>query len=215
MPTTTNRRGRRFGGVRTLVGGLVILLGVVLLADTTGTVEMDGSAVFVAGLLVLYGAYRLVSSGLRRVFWPALFVLVGVLWLAVELTAFTESEAWALWPVVVVLFGLSMLLRRRGSRVVVHAGTEPTGRGLDDDDALAVFGTRRVDLRGVDAPDRIEPVAVFGTVELLVPEGWTVDSRTTAVLGSVEDHRRAPGRASTPDLVVDGVAVFGRVELVD
>lgn len=215
MPTTTNRRGRRFGGVRTLVGGLVILLGVVLLADTTGTVEMDGSAVFVAGLLVLYGAYRLVSSGLRRVFWPALFVLVGVLWLAVELTAFTESEAWALWPVVVVLFGLSMLLRRRGSRVVVHAGTAPTGRGLDDDDALAVFGTRRVDLRGVDAPDRIEPVAVFGTVELLVPEGWTVDSRTTAVLGSVEDHRRAPGRASTPDLVVDGVAVFGRVELVD
>jgi hypothetical protein len=215
MPTTTNRRGRRFGGVRTLVGGLVILLGVVLLADTTGTVEMDGSAVFVAGLLVLYGAYRLVSTGLRRVFWPALFVLVGVLWLAVELTAFTESEAWALWPVVVVLFGLSMLLRRRGSRVVVHAGTAPTGRGLDDDDALAVFGTRRVDLRGVDAPDRIEPVAVFGTVELLVPEGWTVDSRTTAVLGSVEDHRRAPGRASTPDLVVDGVAVFGRVELVD
>jgi hypothetical protein len=215
MPTTTTESGRRFGGVRTLVGGLVVLLGVVLLADTTGTVEMDGSAVFVAGLFVLYGAYRLVSTGLRRVFWPATFVLVGVLWLAVELTAFTESEAWALWPVVVVLFGLSMLLRRRGSRVVVHAGGSPTVHGLDDEDALAVFGTRRVDLRGVDAPDRIEPVAVFGTVELLVPEGWTVDSRTTAVLGSVEDHRRSPGRASTPDLVVDGVAVFGRVELVD
>jgi predicted membrane protein len=221
MPATKRFTVRnRPGGARLLFGAIVVLLGVVLLLDTTGTYAIDGSSVFLAGLFVLYGLYRFVRSRLTKLFWPGVFVLVGALWLAVEFEVLTESAAWDFWPVVLVLFGISVLLGRSGRVVVTHSA-----RGYvdeDGDEVVAVFGNARADLRdavgfehGTRSPEHLEPVAIFGTVDVMVPEDWTVDVETVRIFGDVEDRRRHPGRNGEADLVLGGAAIFGDVAIRD
>ncbi|MFW5903486.1 MAG: LiaF transmembrane domain-containing protein [Halolamina sp.] len=214
MPVTKRLIVRNRAGARLLFGAIVILLGIVLLLDTTGTYAIDGLSVFLAGLFVLYGLYRFVRSRLTRVFWPGVFVLVGGLWLAVEFEVMTEGAAWDFWPLVIVLFGVSLLLGRRGrSAVVLGPISNDVWEDADGDDVVAVFGTARADLRGETGPARLEPVAIFGTVEVFVPADWTVDVETVRIFGDVKDDRRHSGRHDETDLVLEGAAIFGDVLL--
>lgn len=200
-----------------VLGGLVLVLGLVLLADTTGLVAVDGFEVFLAGALAVYGGYRLVSERARHLFWPGAFVLVGSGWLLVEFGVLTAGQATGLWPVLVVLFGVS-LLRNRGSRTVF--GSEgivvATGVGNGSNGVTAVFDDARLDLRGLELPDRatVEPVAIFGDAEVVVPDNRVVLVRATSVFGTVRDMRRSHPTGE-PDLVIDGTAIFGDVRITD
>ncbi|WP_435127523.1 LiaF transmembrane domain-containing protein [Halobaculum sp. D14] len=200
-----------------ILGGLVVALGVLLLADTTGLVAVDGFDVFLAAALVVYGGYRLVSERAEHLFWPGAALLVGAGWLLVEFDVLTGGQARQLWPLLLVLFGASLLRGRRhgrgfGSDVVVGTG----GRVGDASSVTAVFEDARLDLRGLDIPTpaAVEAVAVFGDAEVVVPEDWVVVTDATAVFGSVRDMRRARPTGD-PDLVLDGAAIFGDVRLTD
>lgn len=201
---------------RQLLGGIVVALGVVLLADSTGLVDVDGFEVFLAGALVVYGGYRLVSERARHLFWPGTFLLVGVGWLLVEFGVLTGAQAGQFWPALLVLFGASLLRGRRHGSVfdsgLVVVGTD----GANENGVTAIFEDARLDLRGIDlpAPSVVEAVAVFGNAEVVVPEDWVVVVDATAVFGSVRDMRRSRPTGE-PDLVLDGAAVFGDVRLTD
>jgi predicted membrane protein len=77
-----------------------------------------------------------------------------------------------------------------------------------------VFGGADIDLRGA-AMQRPEIVfhadAVFGGIDLKVPDTWQVDVRGTGVFGSYENQTHAPASANAPKLIVKGGAVFGGV----
>lgn len=206
---TRNRPGR----TRLLLGGLIVVLGALLLADTTGVVDIDGFDVFLASALVLYGGYRLVTERARHLFWPGVFLLVGGGWLLVEFGALTGDQARQFWPLLVVLFGLSVLRgRRRTGTVVLDTGN----RVRDGSGVTAVFEDARYDLRGVDLPPDgyLEATAVFGDVDVVVPDDWVVVLEATTVFGSVRDDRRSRP-AGEPDIVVGGAAVFGDIRLTD
>ncbi|MFC6787608.1 hypothetical protein ACFQFH_17645 [Halobaculum halobium] len=212
--TSTDTRIPR---TRRLLGGLVVALGALLLADTTGIVAVDGFAVFLAGALAVYGGSRLVAERARHLFWPGTFVLVGAGWLLVEFGVLTAAQARGFWPVLVVLFGASLLRGRRaggllGSPAVVFA----TGDGEGVTRATALFEDARLDLRGIDVPipAAVEAVAVFDDVEVVVPENRVVVLDATTVFGGVRDLRRARPTGE-PDLVIDATAVFGDVRIVD
>jgi predicted membrane protein len=84
----------------------------------------------------------------------------------------------------------------------------------------AVFGGVEIDLRESSTTRdeiHIEANAIFGGVELKVPEAWDVVVRGTGVLGGYEDktHRSPvsmPG-VRRPRLIIDGSAVFGGVSV--
>ncbi len=84
-------------------------------------------------------------------------------------------------------------------------------------DALAIFGGIRVDLRQAASTKNevhLEANALFGGVDIRVPESWGVIMRGMGVFGGFEDGTRGrnsglpPGK---PTLVVSGMAVFGGV----
>jgi predicted membrane protein len=84
-------------------------------------------------------------------------------------------------------------------------------------DALAIFGGIRVDLRqAASTKDEVhlEANALFGGVDIRVPESWGVIMRGMGVFGGFEDGTRARGSGlppGKPTLVVSGMAVFGGV----
>ena len=80
-----------------------------------------------------------------------------------------------------------------------------------------VFAGADIDLRGANTQQAevvINADAVFGGVDLKVPDTWLVDVRGSGVFGSYEDmthHPAQTGPNPPPRLVVKGGAVFGGV----
>lgn len=213
-----------------LLGGALVLLGLVLLGDSVDVYEIPSVWTFVPTVLIIWGLFSLIRHRLRELFWPSLLVLIGVLWQLVELEYLTSSEAWEFWPVVLVLLGVSMVLnRRRRSVSTVHGDSfeflsvsstvdRQLSGSLREGSATAVFGDVTVDLRNEDVagPLEVDAVAVFGDVQLRVPEDWDVSTEAVGIFGSVADLRSdRPPRKSSPDLAVSGVAVFGDVLVTD
>jgi hypothetical protein len=85
--------------------------------------------------------------------------------------------------------------------------------------AVAAFGSCAIDLREAEREPGVEPavtaVAVFGSVELVVPAGTEVDLRGMSLLGSrTVKVRPAGGGPRGLALRVRGVAVLGSVQVV-
>jgi len=82
---------------------------------------------------------------------------------------------------------------------------------------IAVFGACKIDLRDAQILGKeatLETYAVFGGVEIRVPEDWEVINRGTAVFGGMGDQRRhVPTGPDSKTLILEGAAVFGGVEV--
>ena len=51
------------------------------------------------------------------------------------------------------------------------------------------------------------------SIEIRVPENWTVIGRVTPLMGGVEDHTRAPQAATTHRLRIRGMVIMGGIEI--
>jgi hypothetical protein len=215
-----------------LLGGAVVVVGLALLASTTGLYDTGVVLRYVPSLFVLVGLYALWVSGLRNVLGPLLLVGVASAWQLVALGVVAAGDALALWPLLLVVFGLSVVLGRvrrapateDGSVVdamAVFGGTDVrvTSREFTRGSATALFGGAEIDLRDAAVatpPAYVDATAAFGGVEVIVPRDWNVRLDVLPILGGAEDER--PRRESTReelDLVVTGTALFGAVTVTD
>ena len=217
---------------QTLFGALIALLGIVLLVNTTGLYDTSVLLDFVPSLFVLVGLYALVVSRFRNVTGPLVVVAGALAWQLVAIDVVAPEEVGQFWPVLVIVFGLSVVLGRlRGQSVAVgseHVSTmaifggrdqRATSRTFAGGDLTALFGGVELDLRETevtDRPARVNAVALFGGVEVVVPRDWNVQMDVLPVFGGAEDER--PHRAEEHeevDLVVTGFAAFGGVSVSD
>jgi hypothetical protein len=79
---------------------------------------------------------------------------------------------------------------------------------------LAWFGGIEVDLSAAElAPGaRLTVHTLFGGIELTTPPHWRVESNVKALAGGIDAHTPA-GDPDAPVLALDGLAVFGGVEV--
>lgn len=228
MATTITTDRRRRSRSRLFLGAVIVLLGVLLLLDTTNVYETGDLVRYLPSLVVLWGLYGLVRNGFRDLFGPLVLVVGGTAWQLLWLDVVTWGQVVSLWPVLVIVAGLSILAGVRRRRVVRVDGDDfeavsvlgEVDRELAGDarsgSAVAVLGDTRLDLRsGVEPPAAIDAVSILGDVELRVPTEWTVRIEVVNFLGDVRDRRPHVERATTPDLVVSGVCMLGDVEITD
>jgi predicted membrane protein len=83
----------------------------------------------------------------------------------------------------------------------------------------AIFGGTGLDLReaGIaQRPAHVSAIALFGGVEVTVPEEWNVEMDVLPLFGGASDERTRSERThEETDLVVTGLAAFGGVEVND
>jgi hypothetical protein len=215
-----------------LIGVLVVLLGVTLLANTTGLYDTGPLLRYVPSLFVLVAVYAMLVSRFENLFGPLAVVVVAGTSQLVVLGVVEGSTVRQFWPVLVILFGLSVLLGRLRSRsvdveasyldaVAVFGGVErhATSRAFRGATWTALFGGTELDLRDaavVESPARVSVTAPFGAVEVVVPREWNVRLDVLPILGVAEDERRRrePDHDAV-DLVVTGGAAFGGVSVTD
>jgi hypothetical protein len=83
----------------------------------------------------------------------------------------------------------------------------------------STFGGIEIDLRKANTKKDeivIQADAIFGGIELMVPEYWTVTVRGTSIFGGYDDQTHSPAGGpdqKRPHLVIVGSAVFGGVSV--
>jgi len=77
----------------------------------------------------------------------------------------------------------------------------------------AIFGGCKIDLRDAQMPGHeavVETYAIFGGVEIRVPDDWEVVNRNLSLFGGVNDRtRRSVSGPATKTLILNGATIFG------
>jgi len=215
-----------------LPGALLIAVGTVVLLDHMDVIHADRFWKYWPVLLIIVGIAKLVNEG-KRV-GGLLLILMGGFLLAEHL-GYT-SLTWAtVWPALLIAAGIAMIWGRFDLpqlRPVV------AGDGRDTIQATAIFGgvERRVhssnfkggsitalfggvevdfrsaDIEGEEAEMFVE--AVFGGIELKVPDRWLILWEGQSIFGGYSDETRpplpdVPGTPPKKQLILRGRAMFG------
>jgi len=84
-------------------------------------------------------------------------------------------------------------------------------------DATAIMGGCTIDLRGASITAPHEPVikvfALFGGMEIRVPDDWSVVSEVETILGGFDDRKADSPKADAKRLIVRGTVILGGIEI--
>src|SRR5215217_5506495 len=216
-----------------VVGLIVIAVGVLMTLDNLQLVDASRYLRFWPAAVIVLGVVKIWHSreGMGGSFGGFLFVVIGA-WLLLEQTALVRVSFWDMWPALLVAFGVFLawqgvsVPRRRSSAAsndlisamavlggVSRGNNSPAFRGGE---LTAVMGGCELDLRhaAIEGEAVIDVFALWGGIEIRVPDDWTVVSRVTPILGGVDDKTRPPqAAASRHRLVLRGFVVMAGVEV--
>ncbi len=223
--------------MRKLIGLILVVFGVLVLADT---LQVFGPDIALWGIvwpsvLILLGVSSMIRKGSFRIF-SVFLVIVGSFYLARNLGVdwFVGKEL-HLFAVFLVLIGIQLLFFSGWSGINRHThGLNRTSRrndkefsafmgGLDEkiisDDfkgcsITAVMGRAELDLSEVriNKDVTVECTAVMGAVELTLPRNVRIQVTGTPIMGGYENTN--PGDPNAPfTITVEYIAVMGAVEI--
>lgn len=228
---------------RLVFGTIILLLGILFLLQNLGIFYVDRLWQFWPVALIALGIARVVDGRtLERKLWGAATAAAGLVLLGNSL-GFLPWRVWSLlWPAWLIFFGIFILVRGFGKQATftppnpfvheVSTSSDDTLHALaifgginrrvnsenfQGGEAVAIFGGIELDLRGAATTREeleIEANAVFGGIEIVVPETWDVTVTGSGILGGYEDktHRMVNSVGSNrPHLTIRGGAVFGGV----
>ncbi len=233
--------GTWFGG-RVVFGLVLFLFGGLLLLDGFGWIDADrwfylwalfpiaigvtkivqprreGDRFVGALLIFIFGAILLRNMGWldfrvgRHLIVPGVLLLIGIRLMTTPRRAWRRRDRYARGFGTTSTSGdeINTFAMLGSSRV------SNTSASFHGGQASAVLGACEIDLRSASMPEGSEAVldvfAMWGGIDILVPESWTVVVSGTPILASFEDQRQAPA-APTGRLVVKGFALMGGVEI--
>jgi predicted membrane protein len=215
-----------------LVFGLcIVIVGVLFTLDNLGIVYAEDYLRYWPAGLIAVGLVKLwqARSGQCGAFGGFMFLGVGAV-LLLDALDMVHIRVGQLWPLLLVFFGASMVWRGfQGTRpksadsadivsgIAILGGVKRgiNSRTFKGGDLTAIMGGCEIDLRqaAIDGEAAIELFAMWGGIELRVPENWTIVNRVVPLLGGVEDKTHPPPGVTAHRLVLRGFAIMGGVEV--
>jgi predicted membrane protein len=222
---------------RLIFGLAVMAWGLMLTLDNFGVIDAGQYWKLWPVILIAVGLARLAESmrsGSRMS--GGLLVIIGAALLLHSLDIVTHKQV---WPVILFVFGGSIVWRALGPRGQTRGcvgadsltSTSDASNRLDaytfmggihrstnsqafqGGTAMAVMGGCEIDLRHASLEGgraTFDTFAMWGGVEIRIPEDWAVESHVVPLLGGFEDKTRQPADAKQR-LVITGVAIMGGV----
>jgi len=220
-------------GSNNWIGIVLIIIGALFLLDTFDIMNFGGlfsdwwPAIFIiVGLIKLQGQDR--GAGI-------VFIIIGTVLLLVSHDVIDWSSIWKLWPLILILVGLSMVFKGRHTNWsfsnestidndfihsnAVFGGAENliTSQNFKGGETMALFGGVELDLRDAKlSPDgcKVHATALFGGVEIRVPTDWKVIVTGTPIFGGIENKSRGNTNGdSSKEVHLHCTVAFGGVEI--
>jgi predicted membrane protein len=222
-----------------LPGAVLVLAGTVVLLDHMGVISSDRLWRFWPALLIAVGAFKFFRE-CNRVSGAILMLLGGVLLL--NNLGYTRLSWWDIWPIALIAAGVALMWSRFELPRIPRTASGGPNSGPNSINEYAMFGGverrisvsnftggtatatfggieldfRSADIEGEEAVLYIE--AVFGGIEVTVPEPWTVIYEGQSIFGGYSDETRPPlpelpGASPRKRLILRGRAVFGGISV--
>ena len=228
VPPAASRRGPT---VQMIFGLMIVALGVIFTLDNLEIIDARDYIRFWPAGLVAIGMLKLWQASRDGHGWFGGLVFVGIgAWMLIEQVVYITVDVRDLMPLFLVFIGGYMVWRGFGgprrertsdghssfSGLAIMGGVSrrsnsQTFRGAD---LTAVMGGCEIDLRQASIAPGTEAVidvfALWGGIEIKVPDDWTVVTRVTPLMGGVEDKTRVP-QNTDKRLVINGFVVMGGV----
>lgn len=231
MDTSTRQPAARLTP-HLMFGLLIILVGVVFTLDNLNLAEANDYLRYWPAGLIAIGLAKLweVRTGRGSALGGGLFIIAGV-WMLLDSMDLIDVSFLDFWPLLLVMVGGMIVWQGiRGRQHRATASTDATvnaiavlsgvNRGSNSTafrggELTAFMGGCEIDLRqaSINGEAVIDVFAMWGGIEIRVPENWTVIGRVTPLLGGFEDQTRPTQGATAHKLVVRGVVLMGGVEV--
>lgn len=164
-------------------------------------------------------------------------IAVGVCLLLASQDVIGFDMLWKLLlPAIIILIGLSMIIKNLFSQKFDAAVAKLNEKYNQDDETGAVFGGADIDMSGKEFKGKkinaifgalkldlrnakikedviINATAVFGGIEILLPDSVTVETKSNSFFGGVSNKHRIVPKGKAPTVYVSGMALFGGVEI--
>lgn len=216
-----------------LVGLAIVAAGVIFTLDNFNLLDAGEVLRYWPAALILIGLAKIATArpGKTSVGGWVLLLIGGVL-LAARLFSF-DIDLDDFWPLILVLIGGWLVMaafrgprRPRGDQ---DQATDVSGFALMGGNALtsgsqefrggdlaAVMGGLELDLRSARlAPEGavLDVFAMWGGIDIHVPEGWAIESQVLPVMAAFEDQTRPATEPSAPKLLIRGLVLMGGIEV--
>lgn len=185
---------------------ILIVLGVIFISTRDN--KTTGWILLIIGLVFWVPDFIHIPFGVRRLLWPTLLIIVGVVIIfrsSVSRRNFPKSENSNDFIDDVAIFG-------GGDKVI-------TSTNFKGGNITAIFGGSKIDLTKAQlAPGQnvIDVFCLFGGTTIIVPENWNVKVDVVSVLGGFSDKRYIKADTTMDvgkEIVVKGFAMFGGGEV--
>ena len=214
---------------RLIAGVFFTAAGVLLSADNLGVFEAEPILRLWPVALIAIGALKILAPGSSRI--AAILLILAGTWILLYNFDLVRVSVFELWPLLLIALGLGIFARglgigpspanpdrpRTGSSVAVLSSRKIVENTNDFRAANAVsfLGGTQIDLTRADitnGPAVIDALAVWGGVEIVVPDHWEVIGEVTPVMGGFVV--KTPTAADpTRRLIVRGLALMGGIEV--
>ena len=219
---------------RILWGIVLIFIGVIWGLNRTGVADIN---IFFAGWWTLFiivpSIISLFERGSNKTS-SIIFLVIGILLLLAAQGVFEFEILWEiLFPAIVILIGLSLIF---GHKVDFNVKEKTKCLNSDDTESIfaafgeqnvsksgekfekanlnAIFGAVKLDLREakLEKETVIGAWAIFGGIEILVPEDCIVKVKATPVFGGVSNERKNNEDAKKT-IYIEAYAIFGGLDI--
>jgi len=228
-----NRIGGNQG--RIFLGILIIIIGLLFLLANLGKLDIgDIFSTYWPLILIFVGLWHLVAHDFRDTGFGIILIVIGAFFMLVNWNIFGGSVWRYFWPFLIIGAGLWIIFKRGFKH---HEGKVPSVKAKDLDaftifsgmkrrfdseefrggKATVLFGGIELDFTQAKlAEDKatLELTAVFGGIDIWVPNDWKVVVDSSSLFGGVEDkHRTVPSSEAKATLFVRATALFGGIEI--
>ncbi len=174
-----------------------------------------GGAMVLAGSIFLLENLGLIHRDIWRFLWPLVLICVGLGLLVRALERRSPTDGGT--GTGLVSPSSTSSSDKKLYEVAVFSGVRKRidSQDLEGGELVAVFGGIELDISKAATKKEeivIEANAVFGGIDLRVPDNWNVLMRGTGVFGGYEDRTlRSANVTGQPRVILTGGAVFGGV----
>ena len=219
---------------RILWGIVLIFIGVIWGLNRTGVADIN---IFFDGWWTLFiivpSITSLFESGSNKTS-SIIFLVIGILFLLASQGLFEFEILWEiLLPAIVILIGLSLIF---GHKVDFNVKEKTKCLDSDDTESIfaafgeqnvsksgekfekanlnAIFGAVKLDLREakLEKETVIGAWAIFGGIEILVPEDCIVKVKGTPIFGGISNERKNNEDAKKT-IYIEAYAIFGGLDI--